>query len=116
MKYSAIDVNVNVNYAGRSVGCLSWAYNENYSHLDAMSTLTLNDLQPKTWRRIFSLKTEGVGAGEVARRLADLGFVPQERVCVLRRSWWKNGALVVQVGNATFALRHSEAACIELAP
>jgi ferrous iron transport protein A len=48
--------------------------------------------------------------------LADLGFVPQERVCVLRRSWWKKGALVVQVGNATFALRHSEAACIELVP
>ena len=52
----------------------------------------------------------------IAQRLADLGFVPQERVCVLRRSWWKKGALVVQVGNATFALRHSEAACIELVP
>jgi ferrous iron transport protein A len=53
--------------------------------------------------------------GELAKRLADLGFVPNERVCVLRRSWWKGGALVVQVGNATFALRDSEAACIELA-
>jgi ferrous iron transport protein A len=53
---------------------------------------------------------------DAAQRLADLGFVPQERVCVLRRSWWKAGALVVQVGNATFALRHNEAACVELAP
>jgi hypothetical protein len=116
MKNSVVDVNVNVNYAGRSAGCPCWVYNENHSHLDAVITLTLNDLEPQIWRRIFSLKTEGEGAGEVAQRLADLGFVPQERVCVLRRSWWKQGALVVQVGNATFALRHSEAACIELAP
>jgi Fe2+ transport system protein FeoA len=99
-----------------SAGCPCWVYNENHSHLDDVTTLTLNDLQPQIWRRIFSLKTEGEGASEVARRLADLGFVPQERVCVLRRSWWKKGALVVQVGNATFALRHSEAACIELVP
>ncbi len=92
------------------------SYNENRSHLEAMSHLSLNDTPLGIWRRILSLKTEGSGLSEVAQRLADLGFVPQERVCVLRRSWWKNGALVVQVGNATFALRHSEAACIELAP
>ena len=92
------------------------AYNENHSHLDPMSHLTLNDSPPHVWRRILSLKTEGAGLSDVAARLADLGFVPHERVCVLRRSWWKKGALVVQVGNATFALRHSEAACIELAP
>lgn len=92
------------------------SYNENYSHLDAMSTPTLNHAQPHVWRRILGLKTEGRGVAELARRLADLGFVPQERVCVLRRSWWKKGALVVQVGNATFALRDSEAACIELVP
>lgn len=84
-----------------------------------MRTPTLNDLQPHVWRRIHSLKTGGEAAGdtlgEVGRRLADLGFLPHERVCVLRRSWWKGGALVVQVGNATFALRDSEAACVELA-
>jgi len=64
------------------------------------------------------LRTDGApaseGLDERLQRLADLGFVPNERVCVLRRSWWKGGALVVQVGNATFALRDSEAACIEL--
>ena len=92
------------------------AYNENHSHLDAMSHPTLNDSQPHVWRRILSLKTDGSGLADAAQRLADLGFVPQERVCVLRRSWWKAGALVVQVGNATFALRHNEAACVELAP
>ncbi len=91
-------------------------YNENRSHLEPMPHLSLNDTPLRVWQRILSLKTEGPGLSEVAQRLADLGFVPQERVCVLRRSWWTKGALVVQVGNATFALRHSEAACIELAP
>ena len=83
-----------------------------------MSSLTLNESKPKVWRRISCLKSDGAppaeGLGELVKRLADLGFVPNERVCVLRRSWWKGGALVVQVGNATFALRDTEAACIEL--
>ena len=83
-----------------------------------MSSPTLNDSKPKVWRRIRSLRTDGApaseGLDERLQRLADLGFVPNERVCVLRRSWWKGGALVVQVGNATFALRDLEAACIEL--
>jgi ferrous iron transport protein A len=78
----------------------------------------LNESKPKVWRRISSLKSDGApmaeGLGELVKRLTDLGFVPNERVCVLRRSWWKGGALVVQVGNATFALRDREAACIEL--
>jgi ferrous iron transport protein A len=81
-----------------------------------MSIQTLNNLQPLMWRRIFCVKTQGAGTDDLARRLMDLGCVPQQRVCVLRRSWWQRGALVVQVGNATFALRDSEAACIELSP
>lgn len=79
-----------------------------------MSPPTLNTAPPQVWRRILSLKTESPGASELTLRLESLGFVPHERVCVLRRSWWKGGALVVQVGNATFALRDNEAACIEL--
>jgi ferrous iron transport protein A len=85
-----------------------------------VSSPTLNESKPKVWRRISSLRTDGgpstEGLEERVKRLTDLGFVPDERVCVLRRSWWKGGALVVQVGNATFALRDSEAACIELVP
>jgi Fe2+ transport system protein FeoA len=49
-------------------------------------------------------------------RLLALGFLPHERVRVLRRSWLPGGALVVQLGNATFALRSAEAAQIDLEP
>jgi Fe2+ transport system protein FeoA len=38
-----------------------------------------------------------------------LGFLPHEQVRVVRRSQFKGGALVVQVGNAVFALRAEEA-------
>lgn len=47
-------------------------------------------------------------------RLQALGFLPHEPVKVLRRSWFSGGALVVQIGNATFALRASEAAQVAL--
>jgi ferrous iron transport protein A len=51
-------------------------------------------------------------APERARQLADIGFVPGERVVVLRRSWPGAGALVVLVGDSRFALRRAEAACV----
>ena len=47
-------------------------------------------------------------------RLLELGFLPMENVRVLQRSWFKNGALVVQVGDAVFGLRPDEASQIEV--
>ncbi|WP_247596745.1 FeoA family protein [Hydrogenophaga sp. PAMC20947] len=47
-------------------------------------------------------------------RLLELGFLPLENVCVLQRSWFKTGALVVQVGDAVFGLRPDEASQIEV--
>ncbi|PRD67179.1 transport protein A [Malikia granosa] len=47
-------------------------------------------------------------------RLLELGFLPHEQVRVLRRSWFRQGAIVVQVGPAVFGLRPSEASQILL--
>ena len=47
-------------------------------------------------------------------RLLELGFLPMENVRVLHRSWFKNGALVVQVGDAVFGLRPDEASQIKV--
>lgn len=59
------------------------------------------------WRRI--------AAGGIRNlRLLELGFLPHEQVRVLRRSWFRRGALVVQVGPAVFGLRPSEASQILL--
>lgn len=55
-------------------------------------------------------------ATPVARHLLDLGFLPGERVSVLARGWPGADPLVVRIGDATFALRRAEAACVEVAP
>ena len=46
--------------------------------------------------------------------LQALGFLVGEPVRLLRRSWLRRGPLVVQIGNATFALRQDEAECIDV--
>lgn len=51
---------------------------------------------------------------ERVRQLADIGFVPGERVTVLTRAWPGNDPLVVLVGHSRFALRSAEAACIRV--
>lgn len=43
-----------------------------------------------------------------------LGFLPHEQVRVVRRSHFKRGALVVQIGNAVFALRADEAQQVQV--
>jgi Fe2+ transport system protein FeoA len=43
-----------------------------------------------------------------------LGFLPYEQVRVVRRSHFKRGALVVQIGNAVFALRADEAQQVQV--
>jgi ferrous iron transport protein A len=56
------------------------------------------------------------GAPEWGRWLADIGFVPGERVQVMARAPWGGDPLVVRVGQSTFALRDAEAACVRVAP
>lgn len=55
-------------------------------------------------------------AAPVAQQLLDLGFLPGERVSVLAHGWPGADPLVVRIGDATFALRRAEAACVEVAP
>lgn len=74
-----------------------------------MSTLNLKEAAIGQWHRIQ--------AGAVPHpRLEELGFLPMEKVKVLRRSWFQSGALVVQVGDAVFALRPGEAQMVSLEP
>ncbi|MDP4609474.1 MAG: ferrous iron transport protein A [Burkholderiaceae bacterium] len=104
--------------------------------------MTLNDLPLNQWHSVRALRADGDASSDVSfdlpltvpsgshtgasashvgsdaashtvsTRLQALGFLVGEPVRLLRRSWLKHGPLVVQVGNATFALRASEAACV----
>lgn len=49
-------------------------------------------------------------------RLAEIGFLPGERVMVMARGRPGDDPLVVRVGLSTFALRRAEAACVHVDP
>lgn len=49
-------------------------------------------------------------------QLADIGFLPGERVAVMTRGMPGNDPLVVRIGMSTFALRAAEAACVQIEP
>ncbi|MCE3261942.1 MAG: ferrous iron transporter [Pseudoduganella sp.] len=53
---------------------------------------------------------------DLARRLMELGFVPGERIRMLKRGLPGGEPLAIKVGNATFALRRFEAALISIQP
>lgn len=55
-------------------------------------------------------------ASDWAHRLADIGFIPGERVMITARGLPGGDPLAVRVGLSTFALRRAEAACIHLRP
>jgi ferrous iron transport protein A len=62
----------------------------------------------------------GVQAGDAAmtpellRRLAELGFLPGERVRVVARGVPGGTPLAVRIGNSTFALRLIEARSVQI--
>ena len=51
---------------------------------------------------------------DLARRLMELGFVPGERIRMLKRGVPGGDPLAIKVGNSTFALRRFEAALISV--
>lgn len=53
---------------------------------------------------------------DVSRRLMELGFVPGERIRVLKRGMPGGDPIAVKVGQSTFALRRFEAALISIKP
>lgn len=53
---------------------------------------------------------------EWANWLAEIGFLPGERVEVVRRGPIGGDPLVVRIGDSTFALHRAEAACVTVRP
>ncbi|KAB8043980.1 FeoA family protein [Janthinobacterium aquaticum] len=86
----------------------------------APTQITLDALavgQSGTVLHITPLPADQVGDGvDLARRLMELGFVPGERIRMLKRGIPGGDPLAIKVGNATFALRRFEAALITIQP
>jgi len=84
----------------------------------APTLTTLDALKAGQHATVIHLAPSARGAGEggdVSRRLMELGFVPGERIRMLKRGL-PGGPLAVKVGQSTFALRRFEAALISIQP
>lgn len=75
--------------------------------------LTLDQLPPLQTATIRRVHVPA-GNERLHRRLLELGFVPGERVQVLRRVFFGRGPLAVRVGTSTFAMRQLESSLIEV--
>ena len=82
----------------------------------AGSAITLDQLPVRTFATICSVHASTHDGGALKRRLMELGFVPGERVQVLRRVFRGHGPLAVRVGTSTFAMRRMESSLIEVQP
>jgi ferrous iron transport protein A len=77
-------------------------------------TLGLEELPLHTDARIVAVEPRtGHEAADLAERLAEIGFLPGERVRLLARALFGE-PLAVRVGSDTFALRRAEAACVRV--
>ena len=77
---------------------------------------TLDRLPVRTFATIQDVRSSRDDGGALKRRLMELGFVPGERVQVLRRVFHGRGPLAVRVGTSTFAMRRMESSLIEVIP
>jgi ferrous iron transport protein A len=84
------------------------------SHSKQCSLDELGDAQEATVVDVCSI--DGALPPELLRRLAEIGFLPGERVRIVARGVPGGSPLAVRVGTSTFALRRAEARCVQVAP
>ena len=81
----------------------------------ASAALTLDRLPVRVWGRVLDVaRPADAQGGRLALRLTEIGFVPDEPVCVMAHGALGGDPLAVRVGHATFALRRHEAALVHV--
>ncbi|WHZ12064.1 MAG: hypothetical protein OJF60_002505 [Burkholderiaceae bacterium] len=83
---------------------------------DAVRAQPLTELPKSRLATVVALVDSGDKSAGVANRLAELGFVPGETICILHRGPGGREPIAVQVGDTVFALRRDEARCIRVLP
>jgi ferrous iron transport protein A len=79
--------------------------------------IDLADLANGAEARVVSVSSEKAGGSvDLGRRLAELGFLPGERLRIVARGLLGREPIAVRIGTGTFALRLFEAACIRVCP
>jgi ferrous iron transport protein A len=80
---------------------------------DLLDSTTLDQLNDAQEAFVVDVRSpDGTLPPDLLRRLAEIGFLPGERVRIVARGVPGGNPLAVRVGTSTFALRHAEARCI----
>jgi ferrous iron transport protein A len=78
-------------------------------------TISLDQLPDKDWATVAGITVPADAADRhLVLRLLELGFVPGERVQVVREGLPGRDPLAIRLGHTTFALRRREAAFIQV--
>jgi ferrous iron transport protein A len=79
--------------------------------------MKLADLPIGAEARVLSVSDQDSNAaGDLGRRLAELGFLPGEKLRIVARGFLGREPIAVRIGTGTFALRLFEAACVRVSP
>jgi ferrous iron transport protein A len=76
--------------------------------------MNLEEILPGVSARVKKIATQSSQQDEIRGQLEDIGFLPGERVEVLRKGFLGQGPILIRVGSSTFALRESEARMVEV--
>ena len=77
--------------------------------------MPLAELATGTTARVIAVAAvDASGAGDLGRRLAELGFLPGEKLRIVARGFLGREPIAVRIGTSTFALRQFEAACVRV--
>ena len=84
----------------------------------ALSLITLDALTVGATATVVhvSAGADADGGAALSRRLMELGFVPGEKIRMLKRGMPGGEPLAIKVGSSTFALRRFEAALVSIQP
>lgn len=74
----------------------------------------LADLAADTPARVMSVAGDHRNSPGLRRRLAELGFLPGEKLRIVARGLMGGDPIAVRIGTGTFALRRFEAECIRV--
>jgi len=79
--------------------------------------VNLADLPIGAPARVLSVSDPDANASsDLGRRLAELGFLPGEKLRIVARGFLGREPIAVRIGTGTFALRLFEAACVRVCP
>ena len=79
--------------------------------------MQLADLATGARARVVAVASaDSRATADLGRRLAELGFLPGERLRIVARGLFGREPIAVRIGTGTFALRLFEAACIRVSP